>query len=60
LSVDPVCGMSVDPQRAKYKTIYRGKAYYFCSKWCMEEFEKNPEYYLLRGPRGMPSRNHSE
>lgn len=59
-AIDPVCGVSVDPQRAKYKAIYRGKVYYFYSKWCMEEFEKNPEYYLQSGPRGMPSKSHSE
>jgi YHS domain-containing protein len=52
--VDPVCGMRVDPVRAKYKAIYKGKVYYFCSRRCMEEFNSNPEYYLKTGPRGMP------
>jgi YHS domain-containing protein len=51
--IDPVCGMRVDPIRAKYKSVYRGRVYYFCSRHCMEEFEKNPEYYLKSGPRGM-------
>ncbi|MEL9909039.1 MAG: YHS domain-containing protein [Desulfurococcus sp.] len=51
--IDPVCGMAVDPGKAKYKTIYKGKVYYFCSKHCLDEFERNPEYYLTHGPRGM-------
>ncbi len=54
-AVDPVCGMSVDIEKAKYKTVYKGRVYYFCSRWCLEEFEKNPEFYLTSGPRGMPS-----
>jgi YHS domain-containing protein len=52
--IDPVCGMEVNPSTAKYKTLYKGKAYYFCSPACKEAFEKNPEYYLKHGPQGMP------
>jgi YHS domain-containing protein len=51
---DPVCGMSVDPSKTQYKTLYKGKVFYFCSKPCKEEFEKRPEYYLEHGPQGMP------
>jgi YHS domain-containing protein len=57
--IDPVCGMRVDPTRAKYKSVYRGRVYYFCSRHCMEEFEKNPEYYLKSGPRGSHPGDHS-
>lgn len=53
-AVDPVCGMEVDTGTAKYKTLYKGKVYYFCSPMCKEEFEKNPEHYLAHGPSGMP------
>ncbi len=52
-NVDPVCGMSVDPRGARYKTVYKGKVYCFCSKRCLEAFEENPELYLIQGPRGM-------
>ncbi|ADV64416.1 YHS domain-containing protein [Desulfurococcus mucosus] len=52
--VDPVCGMRVDPSKSKHKTLYKGRIYYFCSSRCKEEFERNPEYYLSHGPRGMP------
>lgn len=40
--VDPVCGMSVDPDKTPWKTIYRGKVYYFCSRHCLEEFKRDP------------------
>jgi Uncharacterized conserved protein len=46
--------MAVDPKKTQYKTVYKGKIYYFCSKRCLEEFEKRPEYYLTHGPKGMP------
>lgn len=51
--IDPVCGMVVD-SKTPFKTIYRGKLYYFCSKHCLEAFEKDPEFYLTHGPQGMP------
>ncbi len=53
MAIDPVCGMEVDPVKTPYKTVYKGVIYYFCSKNCKREFEKNPEYYLEHGPVGM-------
>jgi len=49
--IDPVCGMEVDPQKTKYKSVYKGKVYYFCSYQCKKVFDENPEYYLVHGPR---------
>ncbi|MFW6117050.1 MAG: YHS domain-containing protein [Thermoproteota archaeon] len=40
MAIDPVCGMEVDEQEAKYKTEYKGKTYYFCAEMCKEKFEK--------------------
>ena len=40
---DPVCGMAVDPKKAKQKGLTsekEGKTYYFCSKKCEEKFSK--------------------
>lgn len=54
MEIDPVCGMKVDPARSRYKSVYKGKMYYFCSHHCKKAFDENPEEYLLRGPRGMP------
>ncbi|WP_069806778.1 YHS domain-containing protein [Vulcanisaeta thermophila] len=57
VKVDPVCGMEVS-EDTPYKTLYRGKIYYFCSRMCKEEFERDPEKYLREGPRGMPGHTH--
>ena len=45
-ALDPVCGMTVDPQHAAGSSSYEGKTYYFCSKGCVAKFEANPEKYL--------------
>jgi YHS domain-containing protein len=42
---DDVCGMHIDPAKAAFKTEYRGKTRYFCSKGCKEKFDKAPEKY---------------
>jgi YHS domain-containing protein len=46
-TLDPVCGMPVDPKTAP-KSIYAGKAYYFCSKEDKAKFDKNPETWLKK------------
>ena len=33
---DPVCGMTVDPQTAKYHAEHAGQTYHFCSVRCRE------------------------
>ncbi|MEM0097420.1 MAG: YHS domain-containing protein [Conexivisphaerales archaeon] len=50
--IDPVCGMEVD-ESTQYKTLYKGKVYYFCAANCKIEFDKDPEGYLKSGPREM-------
>jgi Cu+-exporting ATPase len=49
---DPVCGMTVDPQKAAGTVVYRGGAYYFCSQGCAAKFQADPEKYLH--PRTAP------
>jgi P-type Cu+ transporter len=44
--IDPVCGMKVDPARAKATAEHRGKTFYFCSVGCAEKFRADPEKYL--------------
>jgi Cu+-exporting ATPase len=44
--VDPVCGMSVDPNRAAGQVEHHGTTYYFCSKGCVAKFTADPERYL--------------
>ena len=43
---DPVCGMSLEPERAPARVEHAGKAYYFCATGCAARFEKEPEKYL--------------
>ena len=50
-SIDPVCGMTVDPQRAAGSSEYQGKTYHFCSKGCVAKFEADPEKYLHPGAK---------
>src|SRR5262249_28300886 len=49
---DPVCGMSVEPGRARGSTVYQGHTYYFCCPSCLQRFEQDPERYLRAGPSG--------
>ncbi len=43
---DPVCGMSVDPNKTKSASAHQGVTYYFCSSSCRDKFEKNPAQYI--------------
>ncbi len=44
--IDPICGMRVDTATSNFKTLYRGKTYYFCAASCRHTFETNPQKYL--------------
>src|ERR1044072_9254522 len=44
--IDPVCGMTVDPEHAAGSVEYQGKTYYFCSTHCVHRFRENPEPFL--------------
>jgi len=43
---DPVCGMTVEPEKAAGKVEHAGKTYYFCSKGCAERFSRESEKFL--------------
>ncbi len=45
-SMDPVCGMRVDPQKAAGELEYRGQRYWFCGQSCLRKFEADPQRYL--------------
>ncbi|MDO8734065.1 MAG: YHS domain-containing protein [Elusimicrobiota bacterium] len=45
---DPVCGMQVKPESTKGTTEYKSEIYYFCTEYCKEEFERNPNKYLKK------------
>ena len=44
--VDPVCGMTVDPETSKHRFDFRGVTYNFCSAGCQTKFAAAPERYL--------------
>ena len=52
---DPVCGMTVDPARAKATHEHAGKTYYFCCAGCMEKFKVDPQKYLICGLQVEPA-----
>ena len=43
---DPVCGMTVDPDRAAAQSVHDGKTFYFCCQSCATKFATSPEKYL--------------
>ena len=44
--VDPVCGMTIDPDTAAGTHTYKGTTYYFCNPSCLTRFKADPEQYL--------------
>ncbi len=54
-AVDPVCGMTVDPNAAAGSYEHAGKAYYFCSKQCLHKFVDDPERFLNKVAEPMAS-----
>lgn len=43
---DPVCGMTVDPERSEHAAEYKGQTFHFCSARCHDKFVAAPEPYL--------------
>ncbi|MHB8054881.1 MAG: YHS domain-containing protein [Candidatus Aminicenantales bacterium] len=54
-AVDPVCGMSVATDGAKWTLDYKGTTYYFCNEKCKEAFAKEPEKFLAKKTAEMPA-----
>ncbi|HET8888473.1 MAG TPA: XdhC family protein [Candidatus Angelobacter sp.] len=44
---DPICGMTVDKSKARYKADFEGKTFYFCCAGCKQSFEQAPQRYAL-------------
>ena len=51
-ATDPVCGMAVEPARARASATHGGWPYFFCSSLCAERFRAEPLRYLA--PRVEP------
>jgi len=44
-AVDPVCGMTVFVEQARYHTTHDGTDYWFCAPGCLRAFEADPAAY---------------
>jgi Cu+-exporting ATPase len=53
LEKDPVCGMQVDPVKARATFEHGGRKYFFCCAGCAQKFQAAPEKYLH--PQPLPS-----
>ena len=54
MAMDPVCGMTVDENKAAAKAVHRGVSYHFCSKGCHAKFLADPGKYLA-GEKAAPA-----
>ncbi|MFO7478027.1 MAG: heavy metal translocating P-type ATPase [Methyloceanibacter sp.] len=45
-AIDPVCGMTVDPNAGGPSAAHRGHLYHFCSEGCRTKFAADPTRYL--------------
>lgn len=53
--VDPVCGMSVDPENAKGGTSeFLGEDYFFCNPRCKVKFDLDPSKYISQKTETQP------
>ena len=52
---DPVCGMTVDPARAKSRVEFANDTYVFCSESCAKKFSAEPSKVLEFGAKAVRS-----
>ena len=45
-TIDPVCGMQVDPEHAAGTSEYNGEVISFCSPGCKQQFDREPDRYV--------------
>lgn len=46
--IDPVCGMRVRLDKAKFQARHVEKDYYFCAAACRDKFNNNPDLYIKK------------
>jgi YHS domain-containing protein len=42
---DPICGMTIDKEKAAFKTTHDKATYYFCAEGCLKKFQADPAKY---------------
>ena len=54
-AIDPICGMTVNPETTELKSTYQGETYHFCSSRCLSKFDADPRQALAQsGPQSHP------
>jgi P-type Cu+ transporter len=53
-TIDPVCGMTVDPATARGQAVHEGQTYYFCCPSCQQRFQADPARYLHKTQPAKP------
>ena len=48
-SLDPVCGMEVDPSAPAATLLHEGTTYLFCSTHCLDKFKASPDSFTGAG-----------
>lgn len=48
---DPVCGMTVDPERTPHHALHGGRDFAFCSAGCRSKFIAEPDRYISDVPQ---------
>jgi Cu+-exporting ATPase len=54
-TLDPVCGMTVNPNSAAGSYEHYGQTYYFCSTHCLHKFREDPEKFLNKPTEAKPT-----
>ncbi|HRH45107.1 MAG TPA: cation transporter, partial [Pyrinomonadaceae bacterium] len=57
-TIDPVCGMEINPETAAGQSEFKGETVHFCSPACKEKFNAEPEKYFK--PEEKPIDNKSK
>jgi Cu+-exporting ATPase len=55
--LDPVCGMTVNPETSKHRFEYHSQTFHFCSAGCRTKFAADPARYLDKGRRDADEAN---
>ena len=53
-TIDPVCGMTVDPAKSPHRHSHAQQTYHFCSAGCRGKFAADPDKYL-HGTKAEPA-----
>src|SRR5262245_44647217 len=55
---DPVCGMTVNSDKAAGKFEHNNQTYYFCSQHCLSKFKEDPGKFLRSSSASETVRGH--